>query len=798
VGSFPITDSEGNIIAQGYGTSDVTAIYRGGVKSKSKETLIVGSYSEPAINEAGESGTLTTTKRYDAPTSSGGVSSRSASDVRVSPSLYNKYLKDTGSPYRRAEGSDEAYLVSGRERAKEEAQEYVSQSLPFDRFKESNPPYIAEVNRLSAQEKVFERYEKGTIVEGLNIGGDWLREKGVNILKLRDSADFRQKTPASFVANTGSIIGGNVVGGAGSFLKQPSQFGRDALISTGWGLSKQDKALFTPAERLGAGINTGVRAVTLGLGAYSGLKAPVGLTKFDIGLIGAGIVGAGAMGLDYLSTPKGRARSLKGFDIIGNIGGLVSLGYAGKSIGMEYNPYLKLNPITTRATTRATGYKKGFSYDKYGLIKIDGKITGISKLQTSNLYEPTLVTTTRGRGVGASQFSAVKLGNGGKTYFSSSYKSVVGNNYYGRGTITDTGKVSISYFKGDKLIGKSSFKNDYSIYLTEKVFSSTRARSLKAKPEIAYKVYKGIGIRNVVSKDFSGFVKSDALNFVSVRTKGGGAFNKAMNTNFQYANDYPYLTGQGNPASTIYNIKTGRVSSPEFIITKGKAGYSVSKPSYAIVTEYTGVTRNVFLSKKGSYSGSLNFPFKISLVNRNVGVTLRNVKINNIEYFGNLIPKSKAFPLLAPTLKLNSSYNHSNRFASFSLGSELYSGSKERVVGATSFKPDTRLTLFSGLKSDTSSVFTGITPTISTPTPINPITPIINPPVVNPPITPPVYGFPRGLGFGGGGKERKDVAGLFNPKYVASVGAGLFGIRGSKPSKAIIESGLTIRPISRG
>jgi hypothetical protein len=59
--------------------------------------------------------------------------------------------------------------------------------------------------------------------------------------------------------------------------------------------------------------------------------------------------------------------------------------------------------------------------------------------------------------MGGSKFSSVKL-DSGKTYFSSTYKTVLGNNYYGRGTISNSGKVSISYFKGEfSLLDIASF-----------------------------------------------------------------------------------------------------------------------------------------------------------------------------------------------------------------------------------------------------------------------------------------------------------------------------------------------------
>lgn len=799
-GSYILADEKTGKV--GYASAGVEAVYSG---SKSQGT------AQPTYIRGVGGGVRLTPATTVITQPSGSTAQRlSRSDVVVSQSLYNKYLKDTGSPLRRASGTDTAVLTSGRQRVKDSLGG-GGFPLPYSRFQESSQPYIeamrVEKERKQQQEIVINRAARGTFAEGSYIYGEALVNKGLGLVSRAEGMYKSGKVGNVLLATPVGITGG-LLGTAGELIKQPYYYGRDVSILTGgFGstrMTKEERGLFTPAEKISAGLNTGVRGFAFGYGIFKGASVPSStLTGSDKLLMGAGALGVGYMGFDYLTTPAGEQRTRKGFEYGGSLVGLGILGGAGQSIGREYNPYLRLSAGNLQGQIVGSGLKR-YEGTLKGKVLINGKIAKappgyavpktIYKIDVPARY----ITTTAGRNTGGGSFVSLRIDQG-TTYFSSSYKSFFGNTYYARGKISSSGFTNVKYFKGDTLKGAASFKGSPLGFLGEDKLQLKQGYRL-IDYDYTREELKSVGFKNLISRKYTGGTADILSSDVTIFTAKTGGIAKASRFNIIGAFDY----SGGSQKAYGDVIKTRYV--PVDYIPKAEAlrinikdfGASVSKPANTIV--YQRVTSQRFFSF--NKKGNIPLPNPLSLVtSRNVPLGVRGAQFGKSAIFGDAAPKLKPSLVLIPGLNLRSSPSMRLKPSFDNVLSPRMISSPRSTV---SFKPITipRLTTTTRLMTKTIPDLK-ITPDLKlslTPDPsINIDVGIDTPPPPPPPIIPPPtpFYFPRGSGFRPG-RRYNGIPGVFKPKYTASVTASVLGIKGRKPSKMLIESGITLRPIPRG
>jgi hypothetical protein len=265
------------------------------------------------------------------------------------------------------------------------------------------------------------------------------------------------------------------------------------------------------------------------------------------------------------------------------------------------------------------------------------------------------------------------------------------------------------------------------------------------------------------------------------------------------------LKGFGGKVKTRY-IPVKYIPETEVIKVTDIGGYSlrVSKPSSAIIKQKirTESVLQAFISDK---SGRVAITGRkmLNYQTRKIYIPERRITLPEQKIFIGLDKASgqTAIPLIINRSLDKKLFSASPQLSSNAFGLSFNLRPSTRViprqipVSSQIISPS--LSITPSLTSQTKT-FTSLSPSISPPPPV--FAPSLPPPP--PPVTPPptIFGFgvPKGRGWERGKPLFNDLSGSFNPKYTASVTAGVLGIKGEKPPKFIIESGIGIRPIIRG
>ena len=841
-GVIPEFDIEGKPTGRfGFAGSGVTAVYSGKKSDKSSDSLITGTFtgaegtttksyslSSRVIPSDVSTGRSDYNPRRDAlfnatnrvnPVSDSGIvySSRDSSWVNISPSLVNKYNRDTSSPMREVTGSDVVYVQSPRQSLINDWGSGGSMDyLPFDRFSagaiEILPSINADFDRRDRQETFFGNLEGNSGVGVLRSAGDKL---GVFSESLRARAEDLP-SGAEYYSLKGSLgLGALLTGYGGALLKYPSNVGRDVIrFESGFSRDEDVRSLFTGRERLVAGVNTGVRAFTFVYGASRGAGFGVvsgkGMSGFDKISLGAGLVGVGFMVADVVNSPTRSVAFSKAYGYGAEVTGLGLLGGFGGQLGVEFNPYLKLTPNFVSGKVAGSGFGS-VRKDMLGNTDVLGKYFKGTYVDTSYgiNYAKSNYILGRGGGSGAKYYS-VKM-NTGKTYFTSSYRGLF-HNYYARGTIAGNGFTRVNYFRGDVVKFSNSFRSGGVVLGENNLLMSGRKRL--TKPDFTLESSRSESFSNVLSKGWSGGSKDVVSSeFVIFTPENAGSITRATKTGLFFGD---------NPSSKVSLVKTKYIP-VDYIpkvrvikVTGGDGVAFVNKPSTAKASQFIDVKRFFgFVKGEGNWidltggSGGLA-PQRFSIPNsvsvKPVFTPLSNVVISktNIPVFdtGIVSGRNVSF-LLLPQFStrnvLDSSLSLSNRL-NFDVSSRATSGLVSTSVSSVlspsvSFSPSSSLASFSVTRSVSRvvnvNVDVNVNPSFNTGLSFNPnFNPII------PPTSSPLY-FPSGLG-GFGSKSSGFLSGVsFNPEYVGSVMAGDRRLFGKMPSKLSVSSGLAVRPLLR-
>lgn len=727
-------------------------------------------------------------------------------EVSISPALYNKYAGDIygrNAPYRRAEASDTVIATSQRGKAIYEYETGGRVVYPgdtvygdFNRFAISSQDVIPVI---VAREQALSKFEKGTVTQGLNIGAGFFEERG---RELRATNTLQGDVYGAGAEFTGKL------------LRVPSNWSRDLLISSGAGLTSDERGLFSTKERIGAGVNTGIRIVTLGYGFVAGSSAPgsVAIARTNKVLGVAGAVGLGAFGLD-LATTKPSMRRSKALEFGAEVTALGLVGGVGYKIGRELNVYPKLSPDYVVYSRGGSGIRS-VNRIQYGDIKYSSSGLSPEFLQPYRPktfyqigFKPQTYTIGRGSGTGTS-YKSFQLGEG-KTYFIGEYKGVF-NNYYARGVTSRGGETSIKYFKGDKLV--STVKGRYPGITTLESDLSLTSKRLKIGSDKTTELSTAFRSSRIIGKDYQGMSYDVVRSDLTIKTVGGKGIKKASQFDIINALDWSQsgtnIKAYGGLKTTKY-IPVSYIPKNEVLTVQNIGfGFRVEKPATTRLTQDISFKGALIIGKKGVPKGldlqggglsAIKPPEKIG-VYRSVFKPVNQLNIPKKTYYPGLVSvgRQESF-MFIPTLNLKSNVKTrgESKFSfepSFKLVSRPSVGLVNDVVVRTAYKNSLvskpQSVLDTSLKVSTITSTTFFTPgtAITTPPP---------PPDINPPPPSPFY-LPRGLGFGGSrGLSLKPGKNIFNPQYVATVEAGIRGIRGRKPSENIISSGLTLRPLVR-